>query len=163
MSLQPLSITKMGISKRGYLTASTIHMLGKKSTKTLMISLFHNLLLVWLRHHKKTNKWFQDSSPRLQTMHTLFKQPKACKKLSQPLLLNQSTERDGWTIPWTLWEQSGEEGENLMVPVLLAYLLKATWSSAAASSASLKHSFKIDIPSSFIGLKMKKRDSTLPT
>ena len=154
MSLRRLSTIKVGISKRSYLTASTIHMLGKKSTKTLMISLFHNLLLLWLRHHKKTNKWFQDSSPRLQTMHTLFKQPKACKKLSQPLPLNQFTERDGWTIPWTLSEQSEEEGENLMVPVLLAYLLKATWSYAAASSASLKHSFKIDIPSWYIGLKI---------
>ena len=133
-------------------------MLVRKQTLTLIKSLCQSPRLP---HHKKFNIWSQHIFPRSQTMVTLFNRSQACKWLSQRLLLNRFIERDGEMPLWILWGKSGEEVVTLMAPSLHRYLLKVTWSSAALPSASLKQSFKKDIPNSCNGLRITKKDSTL--
>lgn len=144
MSPRHLSFTKMGTSKMSYLTAKTPRMLVRKQIKTLKKSWCQNLL----SQHKKSNKWFQVFFSKALVTLTLLYHPKAYINFPQIFLLNRFIEREGRMYPWKLWEQLGDEAENLMAPLLHTYLLKAMWSSAAASSASLKLLFKKDIPCS---------------
>jgi len=135
-------------------------MLVRNQIKTLNKS-WCIVLSLWLHLLKKTIRWCKDSSPRFLAL--LGKSPQACKILSPLLPLNRYTERDGSTNPWWLWGKSGEEDAILMALSLPNSLLKVTWSSAAASSASLKLSFKKGIPYSCNVLNITKKDLTLAT
>jgi len=137
-----------------------IPMLVRKQTKTLNKS-WCIVLSLWLHLLKKPSRWCKDSFPRFLAL--LVKPPQPCKNLSLLLPLNRYTEVVGATNPWQLWENSGEEGAILMELSLPKSLLKVTWSSAAASSASLKLSFKKGIPYSCNGLNITKKDLTLAT
>ena len=135
-------------------------MLVRNQIKTLNKS-WCIVLSLWLHLLKKLSRWCKDSSPRFLAL--LGKPPKACKILSPLLPVNRYTERDGPTNPWQLWGKSGEEDAILMALLLPNSLLKVMWSSAAASFASLKLSFKIGIPNSCNGLNITKKDLTLAT
>jgi hypothetical protein len=138
------SINKMGTSMTSYCTAKAPRMLVRKRIKTLKKSWCQNLL----SQHKKSNKWFQVFFFKAVSTLTLLYHPKAFKSLSQIFLHNRSIEREGRMSPWISWEQSEVEAENLKAPTLHTNLLKVTWSSAVASSASLKLLFMKDIPCS---------------